>query len=143
METTKKVGIICCSGEELAGGTLSRLATRKLLEERRPDETVTLCLPLFLAGGQEERAFAKAFPTITVDGCSKLCAKRATERLSGKVNAAIDVSEIVGECEACAGPLAAADVEGKHDKMVEQVADAIEAAYAQVQRPAKAKRITF
>ena len=50
-----KVGVISCSGEECLGGTISRLATRKVLEELTFIDTVTLCLPLYLAGGKEER----------------------------------------------------------------------------------------
>ena len=53
-EAISKIGIIACSGEEIPEGTISRLATRRVLELLRPQQTVTLCLPLFLAG--EERA---------------------------------------------------------------------------------------
>ena len=49
-----KVGILSCSGEECLGGTISRLATRKVLEEMTMVDTVTLCLPLYNAGGTEE-----------------------------------------------------------------------------------------
>ena len=45
-----KIGIISCSGEAIAEGTISRLATRRVLESLRPNLTVTLCLPLFLSG---------------------------------------------------------------------------------------------
>jgi uncharacterized metal-binding protein len=90
----RKVGIISCSGEELAEGTVSRMATRLALEKLRPGRTVTLCLPLFLAGGKEERAFAKFYPTIAVDGCGKRCAARATETYSARPAAVVDVSEI-------------------------------------------------
>ena len=76
----KKVGVLSCSGEECLGGTISRLATRKMIETLRIGKTVTLCLPLYIAGGEEERFFAKAYPVITVDGCRKCCAKRATEK---------------------------------------------------------------
>jgi len=92
---TGKVGIICCSGEDLPEGTISRVATRLVLEKLRPDETVTLCLPLFLAGGEDERAFARVFPTIAVDGCSKKCAEAGTRRFSGKPVVAIVVSEVM------------------------------------------------
>ena len=51
----KKVGIIACSGEELPEGTVTRLAALRVLEELRPGDTVTICLPLFLAGGQGDR----------------------------------------------------------------------------------------
>ena len=47
----KKVGIVACSGEELPEGTVTRLAALKVLEQMRPTDTVTICLPLFLAGG--------------------------------------------------------------------------------------------
>ena len=56
-----------------------RLAALKVLEQLRPNDTVTICLPLFLAGGEGDRAFAKFYPTIAVDGCEKRCAARATE----------------------------------------------------------------
>jgi hypothetical protein len=79
-----KVGIIACSGEEIAEGTVTRLAALKVLHELRRAETVTICLPLFLAGGEDDRTFAKFHPTITVDGCSLKCAAHGTEIYSGK-----------------------------------------------------------
>jgi DGC domain-containing protein len=80
----KKIGIIACSGEEIPEGTVTRLAALKVLESLRPHETVTICLPLFLAGGAGDRAFACFHPTIAVDGCDKRCAARSTELYSGK-----------------------------------------------------------
>jgi len=94
----KKVGLISCSGEELPEGTVTRRAVRKVLETLRPDDTVTLCLPLFLAGGEGERAFARHYPTIAVDGCEKRCAALATEKYSAKPAASIVVTEIAKEC---------------------------------------------
>jgi hypothetical protein len=96
------VGIISCSGEEIPEGTISRLATRRVLEMLRPDQTVTLCLPLFLSGGEGEREFARNHPTITVDGCDKRCAQCGTEKHSGPVSAALVVSEMLnGEYPTC------------------------------------------
>lgn len=94
----KKVGLIACSGEEMAEGTVTRRAVRKVLESLRPDDTVTLCLPLFLAGGEGERAFARFYPTIAVDGCDKRCAARATEKYSAAPVASIVVTEVAKEC---------------------------------------------
>jgi hypothetical protein len=91
----RKVGIVACSGEELPGGTVTRLAALKVLEELRPSQTVTICLPLFLAGGEGDRAFARFYPTIAVDGCEKRCAARATELYSNKPAAAFTVDELV------------------------------------------------
>jgi hypothetical protein len=67
----------------------------------RPQQTVTLCLPLFLAGEVGERRFAREHHTITVDGCSKLCAKRGTEKFSGEVSASLVVSDILGDRAKC------------------------------------------
>ncbi|MCW4038727.1 MAG: putative zinc-binding protein [Candidatus Bathyarchaeota archaeon] len=92
---TRKVGIISCSGEEVSEGTISRVATRLVLEKLRAEETVTICLPLFLAGGEDERAFARVFPTITVDGCDKRCAEIGTRKYSGKPEATIVVTDIL------------------------------------------------
>jgi uncharacterized metal-binding protein len=97
-----RVGIISCSGEEIPEGTISRLATRRVLEMLRPDQTVTLCLPLFLAGNEQERDFARTHPTITVDGCDKRCAQFGTEKHSGPVSAALVVTDMLnGEYPDC------------------------------------------
>jgi hypothetical protein len=94
----KKAGIVACSGEELAEGTVTRLAALKVLEELRPRDTVTICLPLFLAGGEGDRAFARFYPTVAVDGCELRCAARATEKYSGKPAAGIVVTDVMAEC---------------------------------------------
>lgn len=91
----KKVGIVACSGEEMPEGFVSRLAALQVLEEHRPGQTVTICLPLFLAGGEGDRAFARFYPTITVDGCDRHCAARATELYSHKPAASFVVSDFV------------------------------------------------
>lgn len=91
----KKVGIVACSGEELPEGTVTRLVALKVLEQLRPADTVTICLPLFLAGGEGDRAFARFYPTVAVDGCDKRCAARATEMYSGKPAASVVVSDLL------------------------------------------------
>jgi len=122
---TVKIGVISCSGEDCLGGTISRLATRKMMEEVRPGDAVTLCLPLFIAGGEEERGFAEAHPTITVDGCSKWCAKRATERLSGKVSDAVQVEDIIGSEAARGSILSTRQLRPEHLEMVDKVTEEI------------------
>ncbi len=117
-----KVGVLSCSGEECLGGTISRLATRKVLEELKLVKTVTLCLPLYLAGGEEERNFAKVFPTISVDGCDKLCAKRSTEKFSGQISGFLDVSKIIGNENALNTKiLRNKDLKDEHFQMVDKV----------------------
>jgi uncharacterized metal-binding protein len=93
----KKVGIIACSGEELPAGTVTRLAALRVLEQLRPNDTVTICLPLFLAGGEGDRAFARFYPTISIDGCELRCAQKATEKYSHRPAASFSVNEIMSE----------------------------------------------
>ena len=101
----KKVGQVSCSGEEMPEGTVARLATLRVLESLRPGETVTICLPLFLAGGEGDRAFSRFNPTVTIDGCEKRCAAKGTERYSAKPAASIVVAEL---CDAPPGGLGTA-----------------------------------
>jgi uncharacterized metal-binding protein len=93
--STPKIGVVSCSGECCVKGTISRIATRLVLEKLRPDNTVTICLPLFSIGEKGERMFAKNFPTIAVDGCEKRCAKNAIEKYSGKTACSLVVSDLL------------------------------------------------
>jgi hypothetical protein len=97
MNKTVKVGIISCSGEEIAEGAISRSAVRRVLETLRPHDAVTLCLPLFLAGNEGERNFARTHPTVTIDGCEKQCARWGTEKHGGPVARWLVVSDIIGD----------------------------------------------
>jgi uncharacterized metal-binding protein len=90
-----KVGVLSCSGEELPEGTITRNAVRLVMEKYRPGLVVSLCLPLYLAGDGGERDFAKKVPVIAVDGCEKACARLATEKYSGEVEAYLDVSDLL------------------------------------------------
>lgn len=118
----KKVGIVACSGEEMAAGTVTRLAALKVLEQLRPAETVTICLPLFLAGGEGDRAFARFYPTIAIDGCDKRCAAKATEQYSGKPAASVVVMDLV-EAGANLGTARRLNETGRN--AVEAVAEAV------------------
>ncbi|WKY48090.1 putative zinc-binding protein [Eubacteriaceae bacterium ES3] len=117
----KKIGVVACSGEECLGGTISRLAVRKIMEEDRPGTTTTLCLPLFIAGDGGEREFAKNYPTIAVDGCSKCCAKRSIEKFSSQVAGSVDIEKIFGIEKALAKPLSTRNVTKAHREMVDEV----------------------
>ena len=97
----------------------------------------TICLPLFLAGGVEERGFAEKFPTISVDGCSKACAKRATEKYSGKVSAAIDVTDIIGKDRTESAALSTRNLTDEHKALVEKVVNEITVKFDEVLRAAQ------
>jgi uncharacterized metal-binding protein len=118
LKVKSKIGLISCSGEGLSEGMISRVATRRILEER--DDVVTICLPLFLAGGQEERDFAKDNPCITVDGCSKMCAAKGV-KMYGKVQpkSSIIISELI-EKDKHLKPKSKSKIEPEDEKLVHQ-----------------------
>lgn len=122
----KKVGIVACSGEEMAEGTVTRLAALKVLEQLRPQETVTICLPLFLAGGEGDRAFARFYPTVAIDGCEKRCAARGTEMYSSKPAASILVTDsITGDSLGTARQLNEAGLQAV-ETVAEQIAQRVD-----------------
>ena len=94
MNIKPKVGLVSCSGECCGLGTISRVATRLSIEELY-NKTVTICLPLFLAGETEEHSFAKEHPTIAVDGCKKLCAKKAIAKYSKDPVDSVDIEALL------------------------------------------------
>lgn len=138
-----KIGVISCSGEDCLGGTISRLATRKMMEEIRPGDAVTLCMPLFITGGEEERSFAVAHPTITVDGCGKWCAKKATERLSGKISDMVQVADIIGAEQAEGPALSTRYLSHEHLEMADRVAEEIRLKFDRIAEQYKGKAMTI
>ena len=135
-----KIGIVSCSGEALPAGTVCRLACRRVLEALRPRQTVAICLPLFIAGGTEERGFAARHPAITVDGCEKRCAAKATEMFSGKPVQALLIPDLL---EKHGLPLPTrlrgfgADEEAAVQAVADEIAQAVDAALAQTRDQGK------
>ncbi len=121
----EKVGLISCSGEELPEGTISRMAALRVLEQLRPHETVTLCLPLFLAGDDKERAFARFYPTIAIDGCDKRCAARATEKYSARPRVSVVIPEVLAARRLTLMPRSRRQSDQVNASATEAVADVI------------------
>ncbi|MGI9861938.1 putative zinc-binding protein [Moorella naiadis] len=129
------IGLISCSGEACPEGTISRLATQKVLRSiRQGYNFVTICLPLFMAGGEEERNFARNYPTITIDGCAKYCALKATEALSGPVSGKVVVTDLIAGEESGEGMLSTRELTAAQKAMVDQVAAAILAQVDKIKR---------
>jgi len=116
---SRKIALISCSGEDLPEGTVSRVATRRILEQR--DDTVTICLPLFLAGGQGERDFAKENPCITVDGCQKMCAAVGVKKYGGVTPRSTVVISEVAETLKCPKPTSKSKITSDDEKLVQNV----------------------
>lgn len=90
-----RVAIVPCNGEDLCEGSLTRFATRKVLEEMRPGQTLTMCLPLFAVGDDKQRTFTHRIDTITLDGCDKKCCATSAAQQQGRPIHPLVVSEIL------------------------------------------------
>jgi len=97
MSQSKLVGVVACSGEEIPEGTVSRVAVWKAFGILMSSKIVTTCLPLFLAGQQQEREFVWTHPTVTIEGCEKKCAERALRIFGGNPRATFVVTDIEKE----------------------------------------------
>jgi uncharacterized metal-binding protein len=93
MSDTKTVLIIPCSGIGKAFGSVGREAMYRVIEDRCPDSTGTLCLALLTLGDAEAQAKVRAHPTITIDGCPTACAKVNVEAAGGHPVAILRVSD--------------------------------------------------
>ncbi|MEN6460396.1 MAG: putative zinc-binding protein [Syntrophomonas sp.] len=90
-----RVAIVPCNGEDACEGTVTRFACRKVIEELRPGQTITMCLPLFVVGDEKQRTFTHRIATITLDGCDKRCGATTAAKLGGRPIHPIVVSEIL------------------------------------------------
>jgi hypothetical protein len=98
INVTKKptrVAIVPCNGEGLCEGSITRWATRKVVEELRPGQTLTMCMPLFSVGDEKQRTFTHRIATITLDGCDEKCCAIAAAKQQGRPIHPIVVSEIL------------------------------------------------
>ncbi len=98
INVTKKpirVAVVPCNGDELCEGTLTRFATRKVLEELRPGQTITMCLPLFAVGNEKQRTFTHRIATITLDGCDRKCCSTSAAQQQGLPIHPLVISEIL------------------------------------------------
>ncbi len=117
------VGIVACGGEEIPEGTVTRIATRIVIEELKPTQTMVICLPLYISGKEDERAFVRSQPTIIVDGCDKGCAEKTIRMNNGKVAAVVRVSDVMRECGLKPKSRRKLDEEG--EKLARKVAEKI------------------
>lgn len=88
MNQTPRVMILPCSGIGKAYGSVGREAMYKVLQDRRPDSTQTVCLSLLTLGDEQAQERVRRVPVITIDGCPFKCAQLNVEHAGG-TNAAV------------------------------------------------------
>jgi uncharacterized metal-binding protein len=83
--------IVSCSGVGKAFGMVSREAMYTVVEDLRPEMTDTVCLSLLTLGDEAAQARVRTRPTITIDGCPKMCARVNVEASGGNLAASFRV----------------------------------------------------
>lgn len=68
-----------------------------MVEKVCPDQTAATCLALLVSGNKDVVGLIRENLCIALDGCGKLCAKKATKEYSGKVDDAVVIDEILQE----------------------------------------------
>ena len=87
----KRILVISCSGVGKAFGIVGREATYTVVEDLRPEVTDTICLSRLTLGDEDARACVRTQPTITIDGCPKMCARVNVEASGGSPAASFRV----------------------------------------------------
>jgi uncharacterized metal-binding protein len=93
----KEVVIIPCSGIGKSLGTVGRMATYKVTDHLRPEETRTVCLALLTVGDAQTAQLVKENPCITIDGCPAQCSRKNIEASEGKLAYCISVTNVLRE----------------------------------------------
>ena len=90
-----KVVIVPCSGIGKSLGTVGRVATYKVIEQMKPEETRTVCLALLTMGDDDALKLVRENPCIAVDGCPAQCSKKNIEASMGKLAHNIVVTDVL------------------------------------------------
>ncbi len=88
----KKIVIIPCSGVGKAYGEIGRQAVYEVIDSL-PESTTTVCLARLMIDDAETKAVLKGNPLVTVDGCTKDCARKNVETAGASPDCSLRVIE--------------------------------------------------
>lgn len=120
----KKVAIVPCSGIGKSLGTVGRIATYKVTDRLRPDNTRTVCLALLTAGDAEALKLVRENPCIAIDGCPAQCSKKNIEISEGNLVHCITVTDVLRQNRALK-PEGVIELNAQGDKLAEILATSI------------------
>lgn len=91
---TGKVAVIPCSGIGKSLGSVSREAAYELCENLRPGRTQLVALSKLVLGDEQARGRVRNNPSVTIDGCKKMCAATLVRHSGGTVAREVAVFEV-------------------------------------------------
>ncbi len=89
-----KALIIPCSGIGKTYGSVARESAFRVTEDLRPGASQLLPLSLLVLGEEATRETLASIPVVAIDGCTKSCAAKVAAEQGGKVEQALQVSDI-------------------------------------------------
>ncbi|MDD4870945.1 MAG: putative zinc-binding protein [Kiritimatiellae bacterium] len=87
----QKVVIVPCSGIGKPFGTVSREAAYEVCDNIKPDDTQLVALSKLVLGDNEARDIVTRNQTVTIDGCTKMCAATMVRQSGGTIAKEITV----------------------------------------------------
>ena len=119
-----KVVVVPCSGIGKSLGTVGRVATYKVVERMKPEETRTVCLALLTMGDDDALKLVRENPCIAVDGCPAQCSKKNVEASMGKLAYNIVVTDVLRKNRSLK-PDGVIELNDQGDKLAEIIAGTI------------------
>jgi len=119
-----KVVVVPCSGIGKSLGTVGRVATYKVIERMKPEETRTVCLALLTMGDDDALKLVRENPCIAVDGCPAQCSKKNIEASMGKLAYNIVVTDVLRKNRSLK-PEGVIELNDQGDKLAEIIARAL------------------
>jgi uncharacterized metal-binding protein len=131
-----KVVIVPCSGIGKSLGTVGRVATYKVIEQMKPEETRTVCLALLTMGDDDALKLVRENPCIAVDGCPAQCSKKNIEASMGKLAHNIVVTDVLRKNRSLK-PDGVIELNDQGDKLAEIIARTLSEKVDEILREAK------
>jgi uncharacterized metal-binding protein len=119
-----KVVVVPCSGIGKSLGTVGRVATYKVIEQMKPEETRTVCLALLTMGDDDALKLVRENPCIAVDGCPAQCSKKNIEASMGRLAHNVVVTDVLRKNRSLK-PDGVIELNDQGDKLAEIIARAL------------------
>ena len=132
----RKVVVVPCSGIGKSLGTVGRVATYKVIERMKPEETRTVCLALLTMGDNDALKLVRENPCIAVDGCPAQCSKKNIEASMGRLAHNIVVTDVLRKNRSLK-PDGVIELNDQGDKLAEIIARALSEKVDEIQREEK------
>lgn len=89
-----RVAVVPCSGIGKSLGSVTREAAYELCEDLCPDRADLVALSKLVLGDEQARERVRRNPTVTIDGCPKMCAATLVRHSGGSIAREVAVFEV-------------------------------------------------